>query len=372
MAISHVQQFGAFAVGSPISATTGNVTVTAGNALIVGVLGFNIGGGQTASASDTLGNTWNTAVGPFQGTIAGSTSLMYVFYVKKLNASGTTAVTITFSAASNNIRVHCHEVSGLDQTSPFDQMNTNTATSAAMTSGNVTTLFANEFLYGYGADNSGNPTTGVGWTPGITEGSELDEWQIVSATGTYAATYTGDGAAYMCEIATFKAAQTTWGISGNAGTPGATVSWTGTSSGSVTADGAGNYNTGEVLANGPYTITPSKTGFTFTPTSSSQTVSGADITNVNFTATPVSAYYSVPDSRAVTAITPNSSRTVQGTKIYDVPKAFSLQYWFDTLFNRTQPLPVDSRAQGAPVDSRAAGQAPQNSRTPGTYGPGVN
>ena len=204
MAISHVQQFGAFAAGSPISATTGNVTVTAGNALIVGVLGFNIGGGQTASASDTLGNTWNTAVGPFQGTIAGSTSLMYVFYVKKLNASGTTAVTITFSVAPNNIRVHCHEVSGLDQTSPFDQMNTNTATSAAMTSGNVTTLFANEFLYGYGADNSGNPTTGVGWTAGITEGSELDEWQIVSATGTYAATYTGDGAAYMCEIATFK------------------------------------------------------------------------------------------------------------------------------------------------------------------------
>lgn len=70
--------------------------------------------------------------------------------------------------------------------------------------------------------------------------------------------------------------------------------------------------------------------------------------------------YSVPDSRAVTPTTPNASRTVQATVIYDVPKVDS----------RAQGAPVDSRAQGAPADSRAAGQAPQNSRTPGTFGPG--
>ena len=81
--------------------------------------------------------------------------------------------------------------------------------------------------------------------------------------------------------------------------------------------------------------------------------------------------YSVPDSRTITSTTPNSSRNVQGTLIYDVPKVFSLMYWFDTLFNRTQPLPVDSRTS-KPVDSRSttAGTTPQNSRTPGTYGPG--
>lgn len=72
--------------------------------------------------------------------------------------------------------------------------------------------------------------------------------------------------------------------------------------------------------------------------------------------------YSVPDSRAITAITPNSSRAVQGTLIYDVPKVDS----------RTAGAPVDSRTAGAPTDSRATGLAPQNSRTPGTYGPGVN
>jgi hypothetical protein len=72
--------------------------------------------------------------------------------------------------------------------------------------------------------------------------------------------------------------------------------------------------------------------------------------------------YSVPDSRATTDTTPNSSRNVQGTLTYDVPKSFSLRYWFDTLFNRTQPLPVDSRVT-APADSRTAPNIPQNSRT---------
>lgn len=74
-------------------------------------------------------------------------------------------------------------------------------------------------------------------------------------------------------------------ISGNAGIANATVSWSGPSSGSTVADGSGNYTTNANLADGSYTITPSLTGVTFTPTSQSATVSGANVTNVNFTAT---------------------------------------------------------------------------------------
>ena len=58
----------------------------------------------------------------------------------------------------------------------------------------------------------------------------------------------------------------------------------GSSSSTVITDASGNYAfTG--LDNGSYTITPSRTGFTFSPTSSPQTVSGADITAVNFITT---------------------------------------------------------------------------------------
>ena len=153
------------------------------------------------------------------------------------------------------------------------------------------------------------------------------------------ASQTGIGGASLA----FIAAPTVFSISGNAGTAGATVSWSGTSSGSIAADGSGNY-TIPSLVNGPYTITPSLSNFTFSPTSSNQTVSGANITGINFVATAVSVY-SVPDCR-IAPFGPNTSRAVNLTKIYDV----------QTSDNSAIP-PVDSRSAGAPVDSRASGNA---------------
>jgi plastocyanin len=81
----------------------------------------------------------------------------------------------------------------------------------------------------------------------------------------------------------------TYSISGQvtltgSGLSGVTMALTGASSATAITDASGNYTfTG--LDNGSYTITPSRTGFTFSPTSSPRTVSGADITAVNFSAT---------------------------------------------------------------------------------------
>ncbi len=72
-------------------------------------------------------------------------------------------------------------------------------------------------------------------------------------------------------------------ISGNAGVAGATVSWSGTSSGSTTADGSGNF-TISGLAQGSYTITPSLTDYIFSPASASESLSTSSITGVDFTA----------------------------------------------------------------------------------------
>src|SRR5438270_901408 len=73
----------------------------------------------------------------------------------------------------------------------------------------------------------------------------------------------------------------TFSISGNAGTTGATLS---TSGGSATTDASSNYTIAS-LAAGTYTVTPSKSGCTFSPASSSVTISSANVTGVNFTAT---------------------------------------------------------------------------------------
>src|SRR5947207_9718763 len=87
--------------------------------------------------------------------------------------------------------------------------------------------------------------------------------------------------------------QLTYKISGTitpaAGGSGATVTLSGASTGTQTADSSGNYVFAG-LAPGNYAITPSKAGFTFSPTSQSVTLSNADVTAVNFTAAAQQAH----------------------------------------------------------------------------------
>ena len=73
-------------------------------------------------------------------------------------------------------------------------------------------------------------------------------------------------------------------ISPSAGGNGATLTLSGVSTASATADSAGNYTfTG--LASGTYVVAPSHTGYVYTPATQAVTVSGSNVTGVNFTAT---------------------------------------------------------------------------------------
>ena len=150
-------------------------------------------------------------------------------------------------------------------------------------------------------------------------------------------------------ISGFSAGGFSTTIGGNVGVSGATVS-DGTNT--TTSDANGNFILSPEY--GTVTITPSLTGYSFSPGSSSETVSGAPITGVNFTASAASGAYSRPDCRVTK---PNSAtgETVNGTILYDS----------QTSSNPAIP-PTDSRVS-KPV---ACGTYPQNSRTPGTYGPG--
>ena len=69
---------------------------------------------------------------------------------------------------------------------------------------------------------------------------------------------------------------------------GTTLALSGTSSASTTADASGNF-TFSGLINGSYTVTPSKSGYTFSPTQRTVTISGANVTGVSFTATAAAA-----------------------------------------------------------------------------------
>ena len=84
----------------------------------------------------------------------------------------------------------------------------------------------------------------------------------------------------------------TFSISGSispaANGAGATVTLGGAASASTTADSMGNFSFSG-LASGTYTLTPTKNGYTFGPSTQSTTVAAANVAGVNFAAAKVSA-----------------------------------------------------------------------------------
>src|SRR5882672_8743979 len=98
-----------------------------------------------------------------------------------------------------------------------------------------------------------------------------------------------------------------YGVSGTitptAAGNGAAVALSGAASASATADNAGNY-TFAGLANGSYMVTPTHTGYAFTPGSQSAAVNGANVTGINFTANAVPVAPTIttqPANQTVTA-----------------------------------------------------------------------
>ncbi len=106
-----------------------------------------------------------------------------------------------------------------------------------------------------------------------------------ATTGTVNVTVAGTSASLnsSTQISLTVLAQT-WSISGTisgAGGSGATVALTGTASANTTADASGNYSFSGLTA-GPYSVTPSKAGYTFSPASQPATISNANIAALNF------------------------------------------------------------------------------------------
>ncbi len=93
--------------------------------------------------------------------------------------------------------------------------------------------------------------------------------------------------------ANFTASRATYTIGGRvtlsgAGLSAVTISVTGSSS--VSTNSTGYYTSAALTAGGNYTVTPSKTGYTFSPASLSYTSLGQSVSNANFTATAVNQY----------------------------------------------------------------------------------
>jgi len=157
----------------------------------------------------------------------------------------------------------------------------------------------------------------------------------------------------------------TYSISGAitpaAGGSGATVTLSGTATGTTTANSTGSYSFAG-LANGTYAITPGRTGYTFSPSAQGVTVSGANVTGINFTATAQQAHSVALSWNASTSSVTGYNiyrSTVSGTEYAKINSSLvaALAYTDSTVQNGTTYYYVTTAVDASGIESVYSNQA---------------
>ncbi len=170
-----------------------------GNLIVVYVVWGNTG---AVSLSDARANTYTSATGR---TTWGNNWSSQVFYAKSI-AAGTNTVTATFATTINSFAlIYIHEYSGVDKVSPVDVSQSATGSGSAMSTGAVVTTNAADLLFAGAASEKGVTSGGSGYTTRSTRFGNRTLDRNVSAAGSYSATASQNGTAWVMQLVAFKA-----------------------------------------------------------------------------------------------------------------------------------------------------------------------
>jgi hypothetical protein len=236
---------------------------------------------QTFSIAGTISGTGGNGATVILSGTAGATTTA--------NSSGV----YTFSALANGSYTVTASKAGFIMTPASQAITINGANGTANFSSAQTFTITGTIS---GAGGSGATVSLTGAATATTTANTSGAYSFSVVNGSYTVTPSKTGYVFTpagqavtvsgaSKTANFSSALQTFTITGTisgSGGSGATVRLTGTSTATTTASSSGAY-TFSGLANGSYTVAPSKTGFIMTPTSQAVTISGASKT-ANFSA----------------------------------------------------------------------------------------
>jgi hypothetical protein len=285
--------------GCTFSPASSSVTITSAN-----VTGVNFTATCTAPTFSISGNAGTTGATVTAGS-ASATSDASSNYSMSGFVAGTYTVTpsksgCTFSPASSSVTITSANVTGVNFTATCGTGDTQLTSGVALTGQSVA---LNAWKYYFITVPPGATNLTVSTSAATADVDLFTQFNVKPTSTTYicrpftssgnetcSATNPSSGtwwfgvngfaAGNFTITATVTTPVATFSISGNAGTTGATVT---AGSQGATSDASNNYVISG-LANGTYTVTPSKSGCTFTPATLSVTVAGANVTGNNFTA----------------------------------------------------------------------------------------
>lgn len=196
MPVAHVQTrndpFNSGGVANP--QTTGALTITAGNLLIVGVAVFANSATAAPITSVKLdGTTDFTQAKDLEATVAGVHIRVSIWYLKNAPSGGSHTCQVNFNTVGAAVDVDSlwfTEASGCDTASPLDGTGASASGSDASPASGSYTTQTDSFIYGLAAgDQPDNPSTinnGSGWTI-PTNGKVTDGSQYITGAVEYKA-----------------------------------------------------------------------------------------------------------------------------------------------------------------------------------------
>jgi hypothetical protein len=142
----------------------------------------------------------------------------------------------------------------------------------------------------------------------------------------------------ICEVLAATGSVPTFSLSGTVSPSGAgvTITLTGAASATTTTNSSGNFTFANLIA-GSYTVTPSESGYTFSPSSQSVTISDANVTGIDFGATPPPTW-SISGSIAPASDGAGALITLGGAASATTTANASGNYAFSNLLNGTYSL----------------------------------
>lgn len=154
--------------------------VTAGDLILVHAI-WGDGTSTINSISDTLGNSFVSAVGPARGFGAGLGASTQLFYAANA-VGGTDKITVTLSA-STYFTLFVYEIAGAATSNPLDVTATGNGTGTLVTTGTAVTTAANDFVFVGTGHHFASEAAGSGFTGLMSNVTGLSEYQTVGSAG---------------------------------------------------------------------------------------------------------------------------------------------------------------------------------------------
>jgi hypothetical protein len=179
----------------PAASTTGN--------LIIVHVDYDNQAISVNTLTDSKGNTYTRINGPTNWNGANyRAELWYAYNI----TGGAGAITVKAKLSGNPTsfsQIYISEYSGIATINPLDQSAVAIGNAAAVSSGNKTTTYTNELVYGASIGASGALTVGGGFTTRSAANQNIIEDKSVVAAGSYATQFTSAGGNWVAQMATF-------------------------------------------------------------------------------------------------------------------------------------------------------------------------